>query len=166
MYYFLTASLTKEERQDRKALFGSISDGLRSTKAYKWQTNEGDLVEIPVTTFPVLKTPFHFSYLFYIAQLSPALAKLYLRMALRMCRWTETQPSMLMHPLDFLSQDDVPSLKFFPAMGLPASRKLSLMGEMIDTLKRDHEIMTMGQHASHLLRTAQLPLVQPRFKAK
>ena len=65
-YYFWTAKLTPEEREQRKELFGSFSDGFRPVKPYDWQLPDGGrLLEMPVTTMPVFKTPFHFSYLLY-----------------------------------------------------------------------------------------------------
>src|SRR5256885_6974058 len=54
-YYFMTAKLTDEERERRKALFGKLSDGLQPLKPYRWRVGDGTLVEIPVTTMPVFK---------------------------------------------------------------------------------------------------------------
>lgn len=164
MYYFLTASMSKEDRDDRKALFGSVRDGLRPGKAYQWKTAKGDLLEIPVTTIPWFKIPFHFSYLFYIAQVSPGIAKLYLRFSLMMCRLTRTEPSILLHPLDFLSKEDVPELEFFPAMGLGAERKMSLLAEMIDIIGKQYEIKSMQDHARSLQSKNELRVVIPSFK--
>ena len=163
MYYFLTASLSREDRDDRKALFGSVRDGLRPAKAYQWNTDAGDLLEIPVTTIPIFKVPFHFSYLFYIAQVSPWLAKTYLRFALTMCRMTRTEPSILLHPLDFLSKDDAPALEFFPAMGMSAEKKLVLLAEMIDIIEKHFEIVPMHRHADALTSRAGLRSIEPKF---
>lgn len=163
MYYFLTANMSKDDREDRKALFGSVRDGFRSNSAYQWNTAAGELLEIPVTTIPIFKVPFHFSYLFYIAQVSPWIAKTYLRFALFMCRITRTEPSILLHPLDFLSEEDVPELGFFPAMGLGAERKLALLADMIQIIRKRYEIRPMGEHAQQILTRSNLRAVEPRF---
>jgi len=76
-YYFMTAKLDAEERRKRKLLFGSARDGLRSIRAYKWRIGDETLLEIPVTTLPILRVPFHLSYILYLSTFSPALARAY-----------------------------------------------------------------------------------------
>ena len=115
-YYFMTSNLSKAERQKRKALFGGFKDGFQPLKPYQWSLGTDQLIEMPVTTLPIFKVPIHFSYLLYLSVYSPALALLYFRLALWLCRLTGTQPSLLLHPLDFLTQEDVPELAFFPGM--------------------------------------------------
>ena len=105
VYYFMKSSLNKRSMKERKNLFGSFSDGLRSTQAYRWRSAAGELIEIPVTTMPVAKLPMHVSYVLYLSTFSPALALAYFRTALAMCQMTGTQPSLLLHPLDFLGCD-------------------------------------------------------------
>ena len=68
MYYFWNSKLTKEERESRKELFGSYKEGFYSVKPFKWKLeNNQKLLEIPVTTMPIFKIPFHLSYLLYIS---------------------------------------------------------------------------------------------------
>ncbi len=124
MYYFRTAKLSAEERDRRKELFGRFSDGLRPVKPYYWDLPGGKrLLEIPVTTMPVFKTPFHFSYLVFLAGFSETLMTAYLRVAILACRMTGTEPSFLLHPLDIIGGDQVPELAFFPGMDVPSARK-------------------------------------------
>ena len=100
-YYFWTAHLTPAQRAERKQLFGSFRDGLRPVKPYRWSLSGGrTLLEIPVTTMPVLKAPFHLSYLLYMARVSERLMMSYLRTALAVCRASGVEPSFLLHPLD------------------------------------------------------------------
>ena len=150
-YYFLTARLSAEERARRKQLFGTFKEGFRPLKGYLWATPEGPLPEIPVTTLPGLRTPFHVSYLLYLSRFLPGLALAYFRAALRLCRWTGTPPSLLLHPLDFLGGDDVPELGFFPAMNLPASRKLGFVAEVLDVYCSWFRLGPMGRHAAELV---------------
>ena len=60
-YFFKSPEMSDEESEKRKKLFGKFSDGFQSLKPYKWQIGEKSLVEIPVTTLPVFKTPIHAS---------------------------------------------------------------------------------------------------------
>ena len=80
-----------------------------------------------MTTFPGAKIPIHFSYILYLATLAPPLALPYFRSALLACRATGLQPSLLLHPLDFLGCDDIATLSFFPAMNRTAARKLPVL---------------------------------------
>ncbi|HEY0659083.1 MAG TPA: polysaccharide deacetylase family protein [Pyrinomonadaceae bacterium] len=146
-YFFKSPEMSEEEREKRKKLFGKFSDGFQSLKPYKWQIGEKSLVEIPVTTLPIFKTPIHASYVIYLSTFSKALARAYWKTAVEMCRLSGTQLSLLLHPLDFLSGDDAPELKFFPAMNLPIERKLEFVGEILETFGEKFEIVNMRRHA-------------------
>jgi uncharacterized small protein (DUF1192 family) len=165
-YYFATAKLEPEERERRKALFGKFSEGFRSLKPYQWQLSPGSddrLLEIPVTTLPLLKIPIHVSYLLYLSCYSPLLAKIYFKTAVRMCRMTGTPLSLLLHPLDFLGKEDITELSFFPGMNMSAERKLTLVSEFLETLSQEFTIVPMQQHAIEAGASSRLDLVMPRF---
>ena len=146
-YYFMKAQLTPEEKRRRALLFGSFGEGFRPLRPYLWQTMAGPLVELPVTTLPFLRLPIHVSYLLYLASYSSALARLYFHAAMLTCRLAGVRPSLLLHPLDFLGAEDEPALSFFPAMNMPAARKIQLVGQVLDLLSRDHAIVTLREHA-------------------
>jgi len=146
-YFFKSPEMSDEEREKRKKLFGKFSDGFQSLKPYKWQIGAKSLVEIPVTTLPMFKTPIHASYVIYLSTFSKPLARSYWKTAVEMCRMSGTQLSLLLHPLDFLSGDDASELKFFPAMNLPVEEKLEFLGEIIDTFTGKFEVVNMREHA-------------------
>jgi hypothetical protein len=162
-YYFMTARLTPQERRRRQKLFGTLAEGFRPLRPYRWKTDEGLLTEVPVTTMPGLKVPIHVSYLLYLSVFSRRLALAYFQTALRLCRQTRTPPSLLLHPLDFLGRDDTADLSFFPAMGLPAAAKVGLVGEVVDRLRDEYEVVTMREHAAAAGRTGRLLARRPRF---
>jgi hypothetical protein len=161
IYYFLASNLKGEEKAQRKTLFGRLSDGLRPVRPYRWQLENGQLLEIPVTTMPLLKLPFHFSYLLYITTFSTALAVLYFKAALRMCRLAGTEPSLLLHPLDFLGCADVPELAFFPAMKLDSTRKLNLMNRFLQELDTRYTVVSLGEQARRLQEDSSLAVHSP-----
>jgi peptidoglycan-N-acetylglucosamine deacetylase len=165
-YYFATAKLSVEQRAERAALFGGVREGLRPTGAYRWDLPGGALLEIPVTTLPGLKLPFHASYLLYLAGYSPAAARAYFRLALRACRAAGVQPSLLLHPLDFLGRDDLDALAFFPGMNQPAARKLAWLAGFLDEFERAFEVVPLGRHAEALEATPDLPLRAPSFATR
>ena len=75
-YYFGKSNLSKEEKENRKELFGSFREGFYPLKPYIWNLkNKTKLLEIPVTTMPIFKLPFHQSYLLYISGVSNFLMK-------------------------------------------------------------------------------------------
>jgi hypothetical protein len=144
-YYLAKSNLSKEEKESRKELFGSWKEGFHSLKPYKWKLNNGkELLEIPVTTMPVFKIPFHQSYLLYISNISTGLMKLYLKFSILMCKLTGTAPSYLLHPLDLMGADHVPSLAFFPGMNIPSEKKLQVFETALTMLKKDFDLMPMG----------------------
>jgi hypothetical protein len=164
-YYFLKArNLSAQEKKQRSQLFGRFSEGLRPLKAYRWRLGEQPLLEIPVTTMPLFKAPIHVSYLLYLSCISPWLARCYFRTALRLCRIAGVEPSLLLHPLDFLGGDDVQELAFFPAMNLSGARKVELVGDFLRLYQQRFTIVPMREHARQLAEHARLRLVTPRFR--
>lgn len=160
-YYFFHSSLSASEKEKRRALFGGLRDGLRPLKPYLWALEDGPLLEVPVTTMPLTRAPFHVSYIMYLACYSPALAILYFRAALQLCRLTGLQPSLLLHPLDFLSGGDAEPLSFFPAMNLEIEAKLELIDKVLDSYKRFFTVVPMGQRAEQLAASGRLRRVVP-----
>lgn len=148
-YYFRTSRLSRAEREKRQALFGSFRDGLRPVAPYRWSSG---LVELPVTVMPVLRVPFHVSYLLYLHQVSPALARGWFRAGLRLCRLTGVEPSILLHPLDLLGGDDVDGLSFFPGMGMAGEAKRALVAECVRELTRRYDVVGVGAHAAAVAR--------------
>jgi hypothetical protein len=156
-YYFWKSTLSKEEKESRKELFGSFKEGFYPLKPFLWEFNNDDqLLEIPVTTMPVFKVPFHQSYLLYISNVSTTLMKMYLRFAIFMCKITNTQPSFLLHPLDLIGADHVPELSFFPGMNIKSEQKLKVFKTAMRILKKNFELVNMGEFASSLSTTKKL----------
>lgn len=151
LYYFFTSDLTPEEKADRKQLFGKFSEGFRTLKPYLWPGTKPDLLEIPVTTMPLFKVPIHVSYLLYLGQYSHTLAMTYFRMALRLCQLFRVEPSLLLHPLDFMGKEDDSDLAFFPAMGRSANEKIELVGKAVDLLASRWQVVPMREHAKAVL---------------
>lgn len=162
LYYFLTAQLKADEKEERSKLFGTLREGFLPNKPYTWQMTDGTLPEIPVTTIPIIRMPFHFSYILYIAKFSPLAARLYFIAALLLCRLTGTSPSLLLHPLDFLTVEDVPELAFFPAMQMPLDKKLQVLEDVLLIFKRNFEVLPMGKYAERLT-SRKLRLRKPVF---
>jgi hypothetical protein len=147
-YFLATATLTAEERERRAALFGTFRDGFRPLVPYRWALDGGrTLLEIPVTTIPGLRVPFHLSYLLFLARRSVALMNAYLHTAIFACRALDVAPSFLLHPLDFMGGDEVPGLGFFPGMDLSSRRKIELTKRVLRTLARHFELVSLGAHA-------------------
>ena len=165
-YYFMTTRLDPEERERRKLLYGSLREGFRPVGPYRWKMEEGDgLLEIPVTTMPFFKTPFHLSYILYLHRFSPLLARTYFRMAMMLCKLTHTRPSLLLHPLDFLGGDDVEELSFFPAMDLQGEEKVQVASDILDIYSEYYTIVPMVEYARELTRQKNIAAVRPRFQS-
>jgi hypothetical protein len=158
-YYFWTSGdMPAEERRLRSRLFGTVCDGLRPLTSYTW---DGGLLEIPVTTMPVLRVPFHMSYLIFLAGYSRHAFRAYLRLALALCRATGVEPSFLLHPLDFLGGDRVKQLSFFPGMATPTEQKLELVDEAIGMLGSSFRLVTLAEHARIARESGPLRSVSP-----
>jgi len=151
LYYLRTSNLSPEEKERRKALFGTTKDAFRSNRPYEWLLEDGSrMTEVPVTTMPLFRVPIHFSYVIWLGGKSRFLAKTYWRMALLMCKLSGTVPSLLLHPLDFLGSDDEPELGFFPGMGIEAAEKADMMTEFLDMWDKQYRTLPIGEYAGKL----------------
>jgi peptidoglycan/xylan/chitin deacetylase (PgdA/CDA1 family) len=158
-WYFLARSgMSSEERRRRSALYGAFRDGFRPLRPYQWQLSGGkQIMEIPVTTFPLVKVPFHMSYLLHLGGVSHRLMFAYLRCAIHACRVMGVQPSFLLHPLDFLGAEQAPGLAFFPGMAMPGERKRNLVVQALQVLGESFRLVPMEHHADAIRAAALLP---------
>jgi peptidoglycan/xylan/chitin deacetylase (PgdA/CDA1 family) len=161
-YYFRTAKLTAEQRAERELLYGTWADGRRAVKPYRWAVGERTLLELPVTTLPVAKVPIHVSYLVMLSAYSPGAARAYFDAALRWCRVAGVGPSILLHPLDLISGDDVKELAFFPGMQIPVDEKIARVDSYLELLTRHFDVVPVGAHARTLAQQ-ELPVRAPVF---
>ena len=150
-YYFAKSDLSKEEKRARKELFGKFSEGFRKLKPYKWDLGEGKtIMEIPVTTMPIFKLPFHLSYLIFLGNISMGLMKFYLNIAIILCKITKTPISFLLHPLDLIGGDQITQLAFFPGMNVDSKSKVEIFNKVIQTLRGHFELVNMSEYSKNL----------------
>ncbi len=163
-YYFAKVGMSSDDRRKRrKMLGGGISEGFRPLKPYRWRTEHGELLEIPVTTMPVIRSPIHVTYLQWLGRFSPWLARTYFQMALKLCRLTKTSPSLLLHPTDFLGADDPLSPSFLPAMDVSREKKLNLLSQVVGDLSDEFDILTLRGFAEQLEQSSNVPVMVPDF---
>jgi hypothetical protein len=148
-FYFRNSNLPEQKKRQLAELYGRFSDGTRSIQPYIWELPSGrELLELPVSTMPIFKTPFHLTYLLYLSRYSFPLAYLYLWTVISFCRLTRTEPSFLLHPLDILGGDKVPELSYFPAMDMNTSRKVEFFERIIASITKTFQLLPMGHYAS------------------
>jgi len=166
-YYFSKSDLSKEDKKSRKELFGKFSEGFRKLKPYKWDLGNGKTIsELPVTTIPVFKVPFHLSYLIYLGNISMGLMRAYLWFALFMCRITRTPISFLLHPLDLIGGDQITQLAFFPGMNVSSNRKVKIFNMVIKTIQRSFDLQNKSVYYKSLTENSKniFPLVKVQLK--
>ncbi|MDT7783639.1 MAG: hypothetical protein QOF58_2058 [Pseudonocardiales bacterium] len=129
-------------------LFGGFGKVRSPNIPFRW--SDTGLVELPVTTMPLLRVPIHGAYLLQLHQISPRLARGYFRAALRMCVMTGTAPSLLLHPTDVLSGAEAPGMEFFPGMAVPGAQKVALLGWVLSLLRRHFDVVGTGTQVDRL----------------
>ena len=138
--------LSKEEKKERKELFGKFSEGFRKLKPYYHDLGEGKkIAEIPVTTIPIFKIPFHLSYLIYLSNISMVLMNFYLSFAILLCKITRTPVSFLLHPLDIIGGDKLKQLAFFPGMNIDSTKKVKVLRVVILKLRNNYLLSSMNK---------------------
>ncbi|WP_434446535.1 polysaccharide deacetylase family protein [Lentzea sp. E54] len=132
-------------------LFGGFGKVRAPNTAYRWR--DSGLVELPVTTMPLLRVPIHGAYLLQLHQISPRLARGYFRTALRLCLATKVSPSLLLHPTDVLAGAEAPGMEFFPGMAVPGRDKVELLGWVLSLLRRHFDVVGTGEHVGRVAGT-------------
>jgi len=146
-YYLSTTRVTKDARRRLARVGGTLSDAFRPARPFRWRTATGPLLEIPVSTFPILRFPLHASYL----QCLPRKAALaFFGAAAGLWHRTGHAPSLLLHSTDFLGAEDTDRLPFVPGMRRPAAGKLAFLAELFDLAARLGRPVTLGERAEEL----------------
>lgn len=140
-------------------VFGSWRDGLRPLKPYRWQSGSGNVLEIPVTTFPLARTPVHFTYVNFIADKSPLAAEAYFTAALTACRAIGASPSLLLHATDFIGSDDRACPRFLPGMKRTSDEKIRFLRKLLERYYKWFEVMPMASFATQADITGDLRIV-------
>ncbi|MBC7909054.1 MAG: hypothetical protein H7Y30_01050, partial [Pyrinomonadaceae bacterium] len=85
---------------------------------------------------------------------------------MRLCRLTKTEPSLLLHPLDFLGADDATGLDFFPAMRIQSKQKLEIVGEVLRALSENFTVLNLREYArTTLAASPDLRSLKPDFSS-
>jgi hypothetical protein len=142
--------LKGEQREKAKKLYGGFSSMRKPNRPYRRSVAGRTLWEVPVTVMPLVRTPIHFSYLTFLAGISTSAAKAYFDAALRLCCWTGTAPSLLLHPPDFLGCEDDRDMAYFPGMKLPRDRKLRLIRWALQQLSDRFTVHTLAEQVRGL----------------
>ncbi|QEG01012.1 Polysaccharide deacetylase [Stieleria maiorica] len=141
---FLARTKLKGEQKERaKKLYGGFAAMRNPNRPFRRRIDAGQLWEIPVTVMPLIRTPIHFSYFTFLASVSKLAARTYLSNAFRLCRWTGTTPSLLLHPPDVLGREDDADMAYFPGMKLPRADKLELVRWALRLYARTFHVQTM-----------------------
>jgi hypothetical protein len=147
------------------SLYGSLKDCGQPLKPFCWTLSKGAMIEIPVTTLPLLRLPFHGTYLNYLAGFSPAVARGYFKTALGLCRLRGVSPSFLLHATDFLGGDDVSGLEYLPGMQRSGAEKIAFMTAVLETYRQTFHVQPIGAFVDEIWQPDSLSQLIPAVGA-
>ena len=163
LWHRAKASKVGSDERVLDSLYGSLRDSRQPLKPYSWALHGGSIVETPVTTLPLLRLPFHGTYLNYLADYAPALARGYFRAALEVCKLRGVPPSFLLHATDFLGCDDAVELAYMPGMKRGAAEKNTFMADILGTYRTAFHVQPIGAFIEDLKSQQGLPQLVPVF---
>jgi len=156
-YQHMLGTLSKREKDEQKRLYGGFDTAYDSLKPFSWRYGESSLIELPVSTMPLLRLPIHFTYINFLADISPVLAKVYFKLWLALCRARDLPPSLLLHATDFIGCDDNFELGMMPGMKRSAREKIALMAELLSSCATNTDLMPLNEFAEMLSSEEGLP---------
>lgn len=143
MFFLMKTNLKGEQREKAKKLYGGFRSMLNPNAPYERQLDEQSLWEIPVSVMPFSRLPIHLSYLVYLASFSVRTAKAYFTTAMWLAKKTETPPSLLLHPPDFLGAEDDQDLQYLPGMNMPRESKLKFVRWVLNKYSQEFDVRCM-----------------------
>ena len=149
-FYFRGLELSPDERRQRAEVGGTLASAFGPNRARQLAIGDSRLMELPVTTFPFLRLPIHFTYLHRIEESAPGLARRYFAAAIKACGMAGTAPCLLLHATDFLGSDDGVDMDFFPGMRLSVAHKLGLLGDCLRAVTNGRRLMPLKDVALHV----------------
>jgi len=138
-------------------LYGGFADCAKPLNPYRWTLGGKTLVEVPLTTLPLLRLPIHGTYLNQLADVAPGLAQAYFRTALGLCRLRGVRPSFLLHATDFLGADDCPGFDYLPGMKRAGEEKREFMTAVLARYAAAFTVHPIGAFVDALANSEQLP---------
>lgn len=139
--------------------YGTWRDAWQPLVPHRWHIERGILLEIPVSTLPLLRLPVHFTYLHFLADHAPAIALAYVRTHIALCRARGLAPALLLHATDFLGRDDADAPHFMPGMARKRRAKLAFTARALACYAQHFKLMPLGKWAAQLSAMDTLPSV-------
>lgn len=109
---------------------------------YRCSPSERDIYEIPVSTTPLLRLPFHGSYIMVLSKFYFQLGLWYWRAGFNWYRQHNCPYVFVIHPLELTDIADDSRLKAQIGYDIPIKDKLSIYREIFSTLKEQSETLT------------------------
>ena len=157
-WHFRSIAASTALKLEQSDLFGNFADARTPLRAHRIQVGDYKLLEIPVTTFPLVRLPMHFTYINFIADSSETLAEKYFSTALQLCRIFSLAPSILLHATDFVGNDDAGCPTFLPGMRRSATAKLAFTQRLLRTLTSQFRLKTLVDYAEEKSNDASLKI--------
>ena len=156
MVFLMRSNLRGAERAKAKRLYGGFGNMRLPNRPHRRRVDRvapgsAEIVEIPVTTMPFVRTPIHLSYVTFLAGYSSSLAKTYVRSAFAACDRFGVPPSLLLHPPDFLGRGDCDAIRDFPGMTISTDAKLSLTHWILQQYAARFDVRLMKDVADQVL---------------
>jgi len=158
--YYRTRMRDGDAGRGSNDLFGPVSNAMRPLTPFRWVSGDLAMLELPVSTVPLVRTPMHMSYLQALAELSEPLSRAYLGGALWALHTRRVPASFLLHPTDLVDERDAPRLGFFPGMRRPAAEKVISVRWALQRLAASYDVMPLCDAAARL-EGSRLPLRTP-----
>lgn len=161
-YHRRSMENTPESESRSDEIFGPWTDCRLPLAPFRWQHDGFTLLEVPVTTVPLVRLPVHMSYLHALAAVSPHLARGYLKASLQLSRLFSHPVSHLIHPPDVLDEGDAPELAYLPGMRTPWQAKLELVASTLRSILKGHRGQRHIDHVNSLENPTTVPWTQAR----
>lgn len=142
----------KDKNHKKNGTYGNLKCVFAPTTPYMprknccWKKGDRKIWETPVSFFPLLKLPFHFSYILALQERSIFASRLYYNSAITYTSILNRPLLYLFHGLELVDPNLIKKIKFQPGTSIPLKQKIHGVKSILESIQSMFNIICLKDY--------------------